>query len=175
VREAESGAQAWAEAEALAPEAVVVDSWLPDLELAEFLRDFRKYFPDVDLLTTGAASSQESPRGPYRQELLYALRRSQDTDTAALNTAPAMGETGPAPERTHAEVRPFPVSARGASVSLDVTRATIAAEIDLPTVSRARVAGPSMSHPRMVCERLPELVGNAPCMLEVSRRVRLRF
>ena len=62
VREAESGAQAWAEAEAIAPEAVVVDSWLPDLELAEFLRDFRKHFPDVDLLTTGAASSQESPR-----------------------------------------------------------------------------------------------------------------
>jgi len=75
VREAASGAQAWAEAEATAPEAIVVDSWLPDLELAEFLKDFRKYFPGVDLVTTGAASVEESPRGPYRQELLYAARR----------------------------------------------------------------------------------------------------
>ena len=57
VREAESGAQAWAEAEASAPEAVVVDSWLPDLELAEFLKDFRTFFPEVDLVTTGTASS----------------------------------------------------------------------------------------------------------------------
>jgi DNA-binding NtrC family response regulator len=84
-----------------------------------------------------------------------------------------MGETGPAPERTRTEVRPFPVSAWGANASLNVTRGTTAAEIDLPTVSHAKETGPSMSHPRVVCERLPELVGNAPCMLEVSRRVRL--
>ena len=90
VREAESGAQAWAEAESVPPEAVIVDSWLPDLELAEFLKDFRVQFPEVDLLTTGGTVAQESPRGPYRQELLYALRRSQDNDTAIWNTAPAL-------------------------------------------------------------------------------------
>ncbi len=45
VREAEGGAQAWAEAEAAPPEAVIVDSWLPDLDLAEFLKDFRSSFP----------------------------------------------------------------------------------------------------------------------------------
>jgi len=33
VSEAESGAQAWVEAEGNAPEAVIVDSWLPDLDL----------------------------------------------------------------------------------------------------------------------------------------------
>ncbi len=32
VREAEGGAEAWAEAEAAAPEAMIVDSWLPDLD-----------------------------------------------------------------------------------------------------------------------------------------------
>src|ERR1700735_843949 len=37
VREAESGARAWTEAESSAPEAIIVDSWLPDLDLAEFL------------------------------------------------------------------------------------------------------------------------------------------
>ena len=90
VREAEGGAQAWAEAEAIPPEAVIVDSWLPDLDLAEFLTDFRSFFPNVDLLTTGESNSKESPRGPYRQELLYALRRSQDGDTASWNAAPAL-------------------------------------------------------------------------------------
>src|SRR5208283_1255247 len=75
VREAEGGAQAWAEAEATPPEAIIVDSWLPDLDMAEFLKDFRVNFPQVDLVTAGGASTEESPRGPYRQELLYALRR----------------------------------------------------------------------------------------------------
>jgi CheY-like chemotaxis protein len=40
VREAESGAEAWGEVESSAPEAIIVDSWLPDLDLAEFLSDF---------------------------------------------------------------------------------------------------------------------------------------
>ena len=92
VREASSGAEVWTEAEAAAPEAVIVDSWLPDLDRSEFLKDFRILFPEVDLVTTGGNSSLESPRGPHRQELLYALRRSQDTDSAAWNTAPALNE-----------------------------------------------------------------------------------
>ena len=90
VREAEGGAQAWAEAGDAAPEAIIVDSWLPDLDVAEFLKDFRGMFPLVDLVTAGGASSEESPRGPYRQELLYALRRIQDSDTAAWKAAPPL-------------------------------------------------------------------------------------
>ena len=90
VREAEGGAQAWSEAEAILPEAVIVDSWLPDLDLAEFLADFRGRFPQVDVLTADGSAAGEGPRGPYRQELLYALRRSQETDTAAWNTAPVL-------------------------------------------------------------------------------------
>jgi CheY-like chemotaxis protein len=90
VRQAEGGAQAWAEAETAPPEAVIVDSWLPDLELSEFLKDFRTQFPDVDLVTASGTEAQESPRGPHRQELLYALHRSQDNDTAIWNTAPVL-------------------------------------------------------------------------------------
>ena len=51
VREAEGGAEAWSEAEAAHPEAVIVDSWLPDLDLSEFLNDFRGKFPGVDVVT----------------------------------------------------------------------------------------------------------------------------
>ena len=48
------------------------------------------------MLTTESSSTQECPRGPYRQELLYALRRSQDTDTAIWNTAPGLSDSSTA-------------------------------------------------------------------------------
>ncbi|HEY1894815.1 MAG TPA: response regulator, partial [Terracidiphilus sp.] len=41
VHQAGTGAEAWAAAECFTPDAVIVDSWLPDLELGEFLKDFR--------------------------------------------------------------------------------------------------------------------------------------
>ena len=94
VREAEGGAQAWAEVESVAPEALIVDAWLPDLDVSEFLRDFKGRFPEVDLVTADGSMAGESPRGPHRQELLYALRRIQETDTAAWNAAPAARSEG---------------------------------------------------------------------------------
>jgi len=169
VREAEGGAQAWAEAETAPPEAIIVDSWLPDLELAEFLRDFRSHFPEVDLVTAGGASAQESPRGPYRQELLYALRRSQDNDTAVWNTAPALN---PPRDPLHADPWPIPPAQpfKAASAS-QPTRVQ-------PATGHASPAGEGEARPQRgaeaaATERLPELIGNAPCMLEVSRRIRL--
>jgi DNA-binding NtrC family response regulator len=174
VREAEGGAQAWAEAETAPPEAVIVDSWLPDLDLAEFLKDFRAFFPDVDLVTASGSIAQESPRGPYRQELLYALRRSQDNDTAIWNAAPALDTKNPPLDAQHANpwpvpALPFPASAvfppQGASPDKLYPHLpqTMPAEAELPAV----IAEPVSS------ERLPEMIGYAPCMLEVSRRVRL--
>ena len=63
VREAAGGAEAWAEAEAATPEAVIVDSWLPDLDHAEFLRAFESTYPEVDLLSTdGSVAHQKAPR-----------------------------------------------------------------------------------------------------------------
>jgi DNA-binding NtrC family response regulator len=179
VREAEGGAQAWAEAEAAPPEAVIVDSWLPDLDLAEFLKDFRAFFPEVDLVTASGTIAQESPRGPYRQELLYALRRSQDNDTAIWNAAPVLDKLdkpNPLPDSLHAN--PWPVPALPPQVLPDFPPVsslsgmlypplspprTIPAEAELPVIS----IEPASS------ERLPEMIGYAPCMLEVSRRVRL--
>ena len=112
VREAEGGAQAWTEAESAAPEAIIVDAWLPDLDMGEFLHDFRGRFPEVDVVTASGSTAQESPRGPYRQELLYALRRIQETDTAAWNTAPDLADGSPAtaaanpPDATQLVTRP---------------------------------------------------------------------
>ncbi len=173
VREAEGGAQAWAEAEAALPEAVIVDSWLPDLDLGEFLSEFKDRFPEVDLVTTAGNVAAESPRGPYRQELLYALRHCQETVTAAWNTAPALEKS----EREMAR----PESAKALDASMLAT-ATAPCSFGPPlpslpagvaktiSIQAGRTAQAIEPNPR---DRLPELVGNAACMLEVSRRVRL--
>jgi DNA-binding NtrC family response regulator len=189
VREAESGAQAWGEAELAVPEAIIVDSWLPDLDLAEFLTDFRGRFPQVDLVSAGGPPDQESPRGPYRQELLYALRRSQDTDTAAWNTAPVLLSPSEAQAQIHTPFRPdlFPAAARTSSLSggasMPVASATpirpgFAPIASAPMTPAAMTTVPmrtdtSAASDLKSIDRLPEMIGNAPCMLEVSRRVRL--
>jgi DNA-binding NtrC family response regulator len=176
VREAEGGAQAWAHAQEAQPEAFIVDSSLPDLDLSEFLKDFRAFFPEVDLVTASGTVAQESPRGPYRQELLYALRRSQESDTAIWNAAPASNKPNSFVNSRH--VSPWPASASAAMEPPAFPPQSV-----LPAAIHSQ---PSVSDPAPVtnaenanavdpasCERLPELIGNANCMLEVSRRVRL--
>ncbi|MGB7547806.1 MAG: sigma-54 dependent transcriptional regulator [Terracidiphilus sp.] len=178
VREAQSGAEAWTEAEAASPEAFIVDSWLPDLELGEFLKDFRSFFPEVDLVTADGSSAHESPRGAHRQELLYALRRSQESDTAAWNAAPVLAPYDADTARSHKEARPAATPshlAQGAAMSTPQIAAFAPAQMSssVPVaVSRAEISSARTKEPA-VSERLPELVGNAPCMLEVSRRIRL--
>jgi len=173
VRESEGGAQTWSEAESAAPEAVIVDSWLPDLDLSEFLADFRKRFPEVDLVTASGATAAESPRGPYRQELLYALRRSQDADTAAWNAAPAL--------RSRSGLRPAPAPLP-APAPATVSRHDPATSSENPLWKLDPASGPPANFGQVPAggrrepvssERLPELVGNASCMIEVSRRIRL--
>jgi DNA-binding NtrC family response regulator len=177
VRESEGGAQAWSEAESAAPEAVIVDSWLPDLDLAEFLADFRSRFPEVDLVTAGGTVAAESPRGPYRQELLYALRRSQDTDAAAWNTAPSIRsreKTGIRPVRAPllaSAPSPAPPLQSSTTPAENRSLASDPAELD-SSANFGQVPAGGRREPHS-SERLPELVGNASCMLEVSRRIRL--
>jgi DNA-binding NtrC family response regulator len=175
VREASSGAQAWAAADGVPIEAAIVDSWLPDLDLGEFLAEFQRSFAGVDVLTVEGAVNSEGPRSPYRQELLYALRISQDgasqsevlTDTAAWNAAPEIAE-GPepflstaVPSFSSAKTEPIP-EAR----PLD-QRFTDQRPAD------PRLPDHRQPDHRLPGHRLPDLIGNAPSMLEVSRRVRL--
>jgi DNA-binding NtrC family response regulator len=167
VREAESGAQAWTEAETAAPDAVIVDSWLPDLNLGEFLNEFKVHFPEVDLVTAAGDLAAESPRGPYRQELLYALRRSQETDTAAWNAASAIEISARAP------APPGTASPAGVAAAFSAVAAH-----PLPPAGAGKTISIQSGRPEQGVElnpgeRLQELVGNAACMLEISRRVRL--
>lgn len=165
VREAEGGAQAWAEAESFEPEALIVDSWLPDLDIAEFLSDFHGSFPQVDMVSSDGTGADAGPRGPYRQELLYALRRCQDGDTDSWNAAQALGRIPPSEvgmssdsdtDLLHPEAFPPPV-----------LKHVEPALLPTPFCIERSVPRPASS------ERLPELIGEEPCMIEVSHRVRL--
>lgn len=149
VREAEGGADAFAKLEEGPIEAMIVDTWLPDLEVLEFVNEFRQRYPEVDLITVDGEVEGDS-RSPRRNELLYALRRGQDSDGAIWNSAPVM-------EERPAVVRPpmRPAVAEPAYAPMPVVRPVQAAPVN------------------NVQQRLPEFIGNNAQMLEVSRRIRL--
>jgi DNA-binding NtrC family response regulator len=98
VHEAAGGAEAMARVDAVRPEALVVDSWLPDLEVGEFASQMRILYPAVEMMRMDG-SVDGGGRSPRRHELLYALREAQGnagrSDTAAWNAAPvAVPEAG---------------------------------------------------------------------------------
>jgi transcriptional regulator with GAF, ATPase, and Fis domain len=92
VYEAAGGAEAMAQLDDVRPEALLVDSWLPDLEVSEFAGHIQMLYPAIDLMRMDGAADGRA-RSPRRNELLHALREAQEsvapvTDTAAWNAAP---------------------------------------------------------------------------------------
>lgn len=158
VREAAGGAEAWTAAETNRPDALIVDAWLPDLSSAEFAEEFRISFPQVTLVRSDGSSSGDGLRGWHRQELLYALRRSQETDGDARGSQSALATEILDKQAVLNPMAPPHIA------ELPVVIAPLWEESAL----NGRVPDPLKT-----AERLPELIGNAPCMLEVSRRIRL--
>jgi DNA-binding NtrC family response regulator len=78
VREAAGGAEAMELMEMSRPEALVVDSWLPDLEVGEFTGMVRTMYPGIDLLRVDGVLEAGGGRSPRRNELLHALREAQE-------------------------------------------------------------------------------------------------
>jgi len=172
VREAQGGAEAWGEAMDRLPQAIIVDSWLPDLDITEFLREFRATFPDVDVITAGSATPLESAPGPHRQEILYALRRIQETDTAAWNTAPDLGDHELPKLRNQRTTLPPLELAQRTGEDEDIRAAAEA----LPAQgSCSSTVADSVRNSTIACgtSRISELIGNSQCMLDISRRIRL--
>jgi|SRR6185503_15813623 len=162
VREAHGGAQAWGETLDAPPQAMVVDSWLPDLDVQDFLREFRAYFPNVDVVANDLASVKPAVISPYRQEIFYALRHVEDTDTAAWKTSPALDD-----EELQGNGMPVlrhGTSAFSGSMPLSSTRT-----MNSRVASSIATAGSSAIG---FVEPIPELIGISSQMLEVKRRIR---
>jgi DNA-binding NtrC family response regulator len=172
VREAEGGADVWTLAQSAIPEGVILDSWLPDLELGEFIEDFRRSYPQVDLIVAGSAHETAGQRGSYRQELLYALRRCQDSDTAAWNSAPELCVPKIDGARFESIVEPLRMI-QNIGASIRQSEHTPGADSHIADSTQAAESVGVLQTRADMPERLPELIGHAPCMLEVSRRIRL--
>jgi len=103
VRQAAGGAEAMAMIELEQPEAIVIDGWLPDLEVGEFAAYMEKHYPAMDLLRVDGRVSAGKARSPRRNELLHAIRVAQEF-------APQVEERPeyqrPAPMKAPALVRP---------------------------------------------------------------------
>lgn len=162
VMEAEGGAEAMAYLEACTAEAMIVDTWLPDLEIQEFIQEFERHYPNTDLIAVDDPMQvRSSVRSPRRNEVLLALRRGQDAeievdaqplgDSATWNLA---RETSTTDERTVLSSEHLLVG----NQQLHAPAAIIPDRYKMNLASSVR---------------LPELVGESQMMLEVSRRIRL--
>jgi len=158
VREAQGGAQAWGEAMDIQPQTIIVDSWLPDLDVHEFLREFHASFPCIDIVRNDLRPFDGAVASPYRQEILYALNHVEQADTAAWNTAPSMGEPRC---QTHRRL---------SSPAHPMTETLV--EQAMKPVQQSVEAEAMRSAEPQVAIRIPELVGDSAAMLEVSRRIR---
>jgi DNA-binding NtrC family response regulator len=159
VREAGGGAEVMAHLESAPAEVVILDSWLPDLELQEFIAEFERLYPSVDLVTVDGAHASKASRSPRRSEILYALRRGQDEDGAIWNSAPVI----PWQDEINEGVNAKPANRTSQVRQTDhVTEAVMHPEAPIRPCTVANSS----------C-RLPEFIGDHPAMLEVSRRIRL--
>ncbi len=160
VREAVGGAEAMAFLEDRRAEALLVDSWLPDLEVGEFAGQMRLLYPGMELLRVDGVMETGGARSPRRNELLHALREAQDVpmgstsamnDTAVWAAAPAVVPSG---------------GVNGAAWGVGDSRVE---QIGLreSAVARAGGAGAQLS------VTLPEMVGTSSRMLELGRMIRL--
>ncbi len=145
VLEAAGGADALMQLEEMLPAAVMLDSWLPDLEAGEFAKQIRIMYPAVDLLHLDGTAAPGAPRSARRHELLHALREAQEntpTDAPAWAAAP--------PAATISRPSAAPVAAH--------------------EVGRSAMRGPRLNEPVFA---LPEVVGDTPVMRELARMIRL--
>jgi DNA-binding NtrC family response regulator len=161
VREATGGAEAMAQLEASRPEALLMDSWLPDLEVGEFAGQVRMMYPAMEMLRVDGGVDGGA-RSPRRNELLHALREAQDiplNDTAAWKAAPVGVPRGAA--RAPSVVKDFDQEAARRALSVLLGR-------EEPS-RRESVAGNALQDAAL----LPEMVGTSEPMRELARLIRL--
>jgi DNA-binding NtrC family response regulator len=176
VREASGGAEAMAQLEDSRSEALLVDSWLPDLEVGEFATVIRMLYPAMELLRVdgGADGGARSPR---RNELLHALREAQNAplnDTSVWAAAPeavpvAVSGAGlRAPTRVSSPVRKE-FGQEESRIKDEEARLDSARQALSVLMGRPELARPVMQKEVM----LPEMVGASEPMRELARLIRL--
>jgi DNA-binding NtrC family response regulator len=88
VQEASGGAEALCCLEESLCEALLMDSWLPDLEAGDFASQLRLRYPNLDLIRIDEMLEASSgARSSRRNELLHALRRTRDSSDSRISAS----------------------------------------------------------------------------------------
>ena len=170
VREARGGAEAIAQLEGRPTEALLLDHWLPDLEVVELAEQIGALYPFMELLRIDGNPIAGGTRSPRRHELLHAVREalgSSNRESSAPDSLPSIDDAVTAGRvRASAEVRP------GRS-SLPLQPAS---EVVLSVLEAARTLGNapvSAAGGLQTSLAIEGLVGESALMLELARTIRL--
>jgi len=170
VREARGGAEAIAQLEGRPTEALLLDHWLPDLEVVELAEQIGALYPFMELLRIDGNPIAGGTRSPRRHELLHAVREalgSSNRESSAPDSLPSIDDAVTAGRvRASAEVHP------GRS-SLPLQPAS---EVVLSVLEAARTLGNapvSAAGGLQTSLAIEGLVGESALMVELARTIRL--
>ncbi len=156
VRIATGAADAMAKLDENSSEALLLDTWLPDLEVGEFASQMVVRFPAMDLLSFGGDEIQGCTKSPRRHELLHAIReahgasqrREPDTERDTVASLP-LSLSSPPP--AHVRIPDFTAMRQPAP--------------------QRKTESPSLTS--LLRQDMDEMVGGSAVMQELARMIRL--
>ncbi|MCU1313292.1 MAG: Hydrogenase-4 transcriptional activator [Acidobacteriaceae bacterium] len=151
VHEADGGASALLLMDQIQPHALLLEGSLPDLHLDDFTAEVRALYPAIDLIAMdGGLLSSGTVRSPRRGELLQVLRSVCEDAAGPCESVSRAGT----PDGPRLPAGPSACGRDAVPIAVAIQEPRSAAMLKLPS-------------------SIPELIGEAGCMLEVSRRIRL--
>jgi DNA-binding NtrC family response regulator len=175
VIEASGGAEAFAHLEEQPCEALLLDGWLPDLEIQDFIREFHLRHPETDLVMVDAdVPVPGAKRSARRQELLYAMRCGHETQSGVEITTKTFVETTDRPlEPENDDVTRYAATAlRLPGVNHGSSPAY--AGLDHPASALSPAPAEEKSKTALAAgTALPEFIGKSAPILELCRLIRL--
>jgi transcriptional regulator with GAF, ATPase, and Fis domain len=168
VREARGGAEAIAQLEDQPTEALLLDNWLPDLEVVEFAEQIGVMYPGMELLRVDGDPIAGGTKSPRRHELLHALREALNSSNREISTSESdetMSDFNAARTRAFSEVY------TGEPQSPPLQR-TESQPIDSRSFEHTRNTN-TPSTGAVLSMVIDEMVGESAIMLELARIIRL--
>jgi DNA-binding NtrC family response regulator len=166
VREARGGAETIAQLEGRPTEALLLDHWLPDLEVMELAEQIGVLYPEMELLRIDGDPIAGGTRSPRRHELLHAVRESIGGSRREGLIAEAIPSTPQGLGITRMRA-PAEVKASGPALPLRVLAGAKREEIEPVRRYNATLAAVRSA------VRIDELVGESSIMQELARTIRL--